>query len=1327
MKKFFKTYRITNKNSTFIQKIKYIIILAVMIISANTFGQKDCYNAVELTEKNGISENYLENNEFWYSYRPDSAYFYLSIIPLQSNSAGIETVNLYGNSCDDLILITSINLTELDSIIINYDMLAFDSYYIQIIGHNGNFALYCSNQAASTSQIQCSQPVCEYSPNGNFENISTLLGTALNTTSPTTEQTNLILNPLINESQCCNWFEFTGSPQIFREGTYPNYNYFLHMWTDTDLNDGTNYICHIESAYNILSGPTVPNGNTLSANVSYDLTFNWRENSYGGVSGLRVYLIDKNLLSNINFNPLFITSTQGQLIDNITLNGTILNWTPETLSFICQNADFNALLFVPYQNTPGDVGIFQLDDVKIIKTVLPLNITASWTNQCQSLADFHFIPPTTPNITYTWTFPNGTIVIPPTTNIGDRYVNWNNMGAGDVIVEGCDQNNCLIYKGIKNWNDCVQGAIQLNSLTATQIIAIYGLSTINTNNPIVFNGLITINENLTFNNCPNIKLGTNARINIMPGKTLTFNNCTLSQACDCPWDGIYTEDFTSKIILNNSTVRDAKNAVVSANGGNFNITGTHFINNKVGLYIRNYNPDWIYDFMGNKIAPPSHPGFINSSTIKKDVLYPGYYLADPVVNGHLSGIIVDTVYKLTIGDPIDINNKNHFLLLNWGIRTKKSEVYIYNNSFVDIYHTSLNTPNYIGSEPNEAAIYCKTEVETVQPPDIPLVNRITIGGGTLDNDSRLNFISNTNTGIYSYNCKMDIINNDIHVPYTGIHIKDFSSPSTISYNTMVIISKPYIHGYEVRNSAIVAEQTPTNASVVLDINNNTIGTLGPTVKLRTGVFVRNCSGNNNGSSYCKIQNNQLSFINIDIQNEYYYGISVSNCNYSQISNNAIVFNSAVDNNYHYRLQGICVNFSQNAKVFSNILLKMGDGIYINGSSLGSQFYCNGLDKCWYGFYFNSGYISNQLINQQNLSNDNYFYDIPTVNSTSAKRRLSGNLISTNTVWFHQGLNTDYNNIFSPYLVTTHPLFDNSNIQSNGNQLPNSNCGNIQPPSYFSIFENSSTDSINLSDSSISIPVIANVSTREQLIGKIVKNHPSFQIVSHFYKYLAKEFAYKLIDEIPAFKILGTSEDNLYQGFYNANNNSSVGKFNQIGKLIKASNYNAAINLNLSINGQNTIENNRIAVNHIYLNKVINNQFFGTADSLTLVNIALQSPLTGGDAVFSARVMLGIDPIISNMDYVTTPGHNAMFDENSTIKVYPNPANEVLYIETDKETEGMLTVEIFNTTANLIYSKNINAGDKYQTIDISNIRKGIYYIRISNKDAQLYNQKLVIIK
>ena len=131
--------------------------------------------------------------------------------------------------------------------------------------------------------------------------------------------------------------------------------------------------------------------------------------------------------------------------------------------------------------------------------------------------------------------------------------------------------------------------------------------------------------------------------------------------------------------------------------------------------------------------------------------------------------------------------------------------------------------------------------------------------------------------------------------------------------------------------------------------------------------------------------------------------------------------------------------------------------------------------------------------------------------------------------------------------------------------------------------------------------------------------------------------------------------------------------------------------------------------------------------LLIVNIAMQTLFTGGDAVYSARVILGIDPLQYNLDYAKSPEYNADVIENSKIKVYPNPANEVLYIETDKETEGMLTVEIFNTTANLIYSKNINAGDKYQTIDISNIRKGIYYIRISNKDAQLYNQKLVIIK
>ncbi len=79
-----------------------------------------------------------------------------------------------------------------------------------------------------------------------------------------------------------------------------------------------------------------------------------------------------------------------------------------------------------------------------------------------------------------------------------------------------------------------------------------------------------------------------------------------------------------------------------------------------------------------------------------------------------------------------------------------------------------------------------------------------------------------------------------------------------------------------------------------------------------------------------------------------------------------------------------------------------------------------------------------------------------------------------------------------------------------------------------------------------------------------------------------------------------------------------------------------------------------------------------------------------------------------------------------VKVYPNPANDKLTIQLDNTMEGKAMVEILDLTGKLIYSSTINADFKLQTIDISKVSKGIYYLRISNNNTT-NNQKLVIIK
>jgi hypothetical protein len=578
--------------------------------------------------------------------------------------------------------------------------------------------------------------------------------------------------------------------------------------------------------------------------------------------------------------------------------------------------------------------------------------------------------------------------------------------------------------------------------------------------------------------------------------------------------------------------------------------------------------------------------------------------------------------------------------------------------------------------------------------------------------------------------------------YNSIYLKDFQ-PSVIKANDFSMLSNYAINASDdnFKNFAIVADQSNSDAIVCLDIINNIVG-LYTTGILRSGIMIRNCNWNPlDDESHCIVQNNSIYFSNLNPTTEFHFGIYIAHSNYANISNNLFYTSLAAsilpNASYHEHLKGILISSTQNATVSKNQIKRMGDGIYVDATSLGSQYFCNDLDKNWYGFYFNYALMSDQLISPtpfgNNSTSDNYWYDIPPVSSTSALRRLSGNVSSTLSYWYHRATTNDYNNIYSPYLCRRnpeHPLY--GVLYPMSDQAGNSECSSvINPASTFAMMSSGILEDSNTlinSTGLLSGTQTATAVLRENLMGKIVKNSATYNYLPQQSNYMAKEFAFKLLDKTPAYLNLGTCEDNIYQNFYALLNNSNIGKFNQIGKYIHLQNYAAALSLNQTLTGINIIENNRIAVNSIYLDKVINNLPISYSDSLMLVNIAYQLPSTGGNAVFSARVMLGIDPIIGNISYAKSIHDNESNKISSTtsINVYPNPANNTLHIELDAISEESATIDIYDLNGRLCYHTSINCKQKLQTINISSITKGIYNLQITTT-AQTKNQKLVIIK
>ena len=96
----------------------------------------------------------------------------------------------------------------------------------------------------------------------------------------------------------------------------------------------------------------------------------------------------------------------------------------------------------------------------------------------------------------------------------------------------------------------------------------------------------------------------------------------------------------------------------------------------------------------------------------------------------------------------------------------------------------------------------------------------------------------------------------------------------------------------------------------------------------------------------------------------------------------------------------------------------------------------------------------------------------------------------------------------------------------------------------------------------------------------------------------------------------------------------------------------------------------------------------------------------------------------SMQYMANTLGNSQIQNNSElIKVYPNPANNSLYINLALDSEANIKLQILSIEGRLVFDKNINS-NSFNNIDISKIEKGVYFIKIVNNGNVLYKDKLI---
>jgi hypothetical protein len=94
------------------------------------------------------------------------------------------------------------------------------------------------------------------------------------------------------------------------------------------------------------------------------------------------------------------------------------------------------------------------------------------------------------------------------------------------------------------------------------------------------------------------------------------------------------------------------------------------------------------------------------------------------------------------------------------------------------------------------------------------------------------------------------------------------------------------------------------------------------------------------------------------------------------------------------------------------------------------------------------------------------------------------------------------------------------------------------------------------------------------------------------------------------------------------------------------------------------------------------------------------------------------------NFTVNPGVSVGSTDITEIKLYPNPATEVIYLEFNNTFEGMINVEITDISGAVILSNEFSVNSGIAKINLDNLSKGVYFLRYSKGNLNGY-YKIVI--
>ncbi|MBN2747607.1 MAG: hypothetical protein JXR34_12845, partial [Bacteroidales bacterium] len=290
-----------------------------------------------------------------------------------------------------------------------------------------------------------------------------------------------------------------------------------------------------------------------------------------------------------------------------------------------------------------------------------------------------------------------------------------------------------------------------------------GTTIINGGNFVV-NGLITVTDTMIINSSA-LWMGPYAKIELDSGAYFKLDNSLIQAGCFFMWDGIYSDNQTESVILNNSTFYDAINGAISKNGAKLYSDSMRFINNYISLQVLDHKQNF-FSFPPQSFTPADIR--IRATNFNgKDGLYSVPNMLAPYQNDQpYTGIKIRNMQNIAVGDIS--TGSNFYKEMKNGIVIYNSSVSVVNNHF-KLIESLYYSPNY-----DAAAI-------TINAPamnDMDNIGDVTIG----NLNSYQNTFDSCYQSVYSNNSKVKIMKNIFKYGHQSVRIDNFKNGSLVSYN-----------------------------------------------------------------------------------------------------------------------------------------------------------------------------------------------------------------------------------------------------------------------------------------------------------------------------------------------------------------------------------------------------------------------------------------------------------------------------------------------------------------------------------------------------------------